>query len=45
MPTDVRGEIARTTTPGTTREVVAMGRWTPAHREWAAQIRVEARSA
>lgn len=39
-PDEVPGELARTVGAGRAREVVAMGRWSAARREWAAQLRV-----
>lgn len=33
-------ELARTVGAGRAREVVALGRWSAARREWAAQVRV-----
>lgn len=39
-PDEVPGELARTVGAGRAREVVALGRWSAARREWAAQIRI-----
>ncbi len=39
-PEEVPGELARTVGAGRAREVVALGRWSAARREWAAQVRV-----